>query len=186
MKRLQELLLELDRVFSAVLTDEGRQEQEVRTAFEMSLKANAGRSLAQIPVDELKKSKAGIRTAALKDAGFETLSDLANASDAQICIAEGVGEKQVSSIRNIIAEFMNNILEYTTVRIDPDDDSGENTDLICAVSRYRMGQKIRESAGPLAQDLHAFVTKIENALAIETYLLSLEPDMIPPNIVRRS
>lgn len=168
LKRLQELLLELDRVFSAVLTDEGRQEQEVRTAFEMSLKANAGRSLAQIPVDELKKSKAGIRTAALKDAGFETLSDLANASDAQICIAEGVGEKQVSSIRNIIAEFMNNILEYTTVRIDPDDDSGENTDLICAVSRYRMGQKIRESAGPLAQDLHAFVTNIETALVIRS------------------
>ncbi len=167
LKKFHELLLELDRVFSAVLTDESRQEQEVRGAFAMSLKANAGRSLAQIPVDELKKSRAGIRTAALKDAGFVTLSDLANASDAQICIVDGVGEKQVSSIRNIIAEFMNNILDYTSVRIDPDDDSGENNNLICAVSRYRMGQKIRASAEPVCQDLHSFVADIGNALVIK-------------------
>ena len=93
LKKFHELLLELERVFSAVLTDETRQEQEVRSAFEMSLRANAGRSLAQIPVDELRKSRAGIRTAALKDAGFVTLSDLANASDAQICIVDGVGEQ---------------------------------------------------------------------------------------------
>ena len=59
LKKFHELLLELDRVFSVVLTDESRQEQEVRGAFAMSLKANAGRSLSHVPVDELKKSRAG-------------------------------------------------------------------------------------------------------------------------------
>ena len=144
--RLLELILELDRVFYSVISDEARQVEEVRAAYASAIRANAVHSLAQVPVDGLKKSRAGIRTAVLMDAGFTNLEELANASDAQICLADGVGEKQVASIRNIISEFMKNIMEYTSVRISPDDNSRENIDLICALSRYRMGQRIRGAA----------------------------------------
>ena len=163
-----ELLKELDGVFAALFSDEPRQKDEVLRAYEEVLRENAARSLSSVPIDELKKSRAGIRTSALKEAGYGNLEELAGVSDAQLAMVDGIGPKQVASIRNIIAEFMKGMIEYTTVRLSPDDTSGRNAALICTLSRYRMGQRIRAAAMPLAGDLHEFAQDIDARLLVRS------------------
>lgn len=166
LSRILELLKGLDGVFTEIFDDEARQVQEIRDAYLAALRANALRSLRQVSVSELKKSKAGIRTAALSEKGLTSLADLANASDADLIALDGVGEKQVAAIRTILAEFMKNIMDYSNVRISPDDESKENTHLLRALSRYRMGRRIREAGGQYVEELHAFAKDMDARLVI--------------------
>ena len=111
-------------------------EGTIKTACQDVLFDKTLDSLEKVSVDELSKSRLGIRVSALKDAGFANLKQLAMATDREISEAEGVGEKQISSIRDIIAELQNRLVEVSSIKIDPDDLSKENTALIKALYKY--------------------------------------------------
>ena len=101
--RLIESLQMLDRSFQRITSEYGEHEANVRKACTAELKKQSAEFLKEIPVEELKNSKAGIRINALQNAGYNTLYDLYKAENWKLQRIDGIGEKQISSIRSIIA-----------------------------------------------------------------------------------
>ena len=67
--RLIESLQMLDRSFQRITAEYGGHEANVRKACMAELKKQSAEFLKEIPVEELKNSKAGIRISALQSAG---------------------------------------------------------------------------------------------------------------------
>ena len=143
-KRKYKELLELNDRAQAVIQDGYMLAGLVRTSAEGMLFSNAQKSLAKVPVEELSKSKAGIRVGALKEAGFDTFLDLSLASDWELMSVDGVGEKQLESIRNITYEFQNQLSKFSSIKLSPNDYGRENTVLVQALANYQSGREIRE------------------------------------------
>ena len=80
-------------------------------------KRQAVAQLRDIPVDELKESRAGIRTSVLLEAGYQTLYDLSLAGDDELSTLSGVGEKQVAAIRTIIDGFTGQLASRERIRL---------------------------------------------------------------------
>ncbi len=152
-------LTDLDEYLNTIYSDRHCQEEEIRKLCARILRKDAEKSLAEVSVEELKKSKAGIRVSALIDAGFDNLYALSCAEDRELMAIQGIGEKQLEAIRNIIAEFINRIAEYTGMRIS-NDVTGMDTDrkeLIHALYKFRQCELIRKDAEGVSAEYHDFI-----------------------------
>ena len=129
--QLVKALETLDASFGYLMTDQSRQEKAIQEAGRKVLAKSAKESLSRISIEELKNSKAGIRVSALQEAGYATLADLDQAADWELQSVEGIGEKQMESIRNILVEFGNHMAEHLSVRMSVEEKSVENDALIC-------------------------------------------------------
>lgn len=160
----------LDEALSAVMSDAAAQEEAVRSAAGDVIDAGVTESLSGIPVGELRRSKAGIRISALEEAGYTDLARLYRASDQELMNVNGIGEKQVTAVRTIIAVFRREIAERKTLLISMDDMSEQNLRLIRAVAAYRLGEEIRRDAGPVRREFHACVQDILPRIVIRSSL----------------
>lgn len=115
----------------------------IRTAAEGVIFSSAQKSLGNIPVEELGTIKSGIRVSALKSAGLSTFLDIARATDRDLTSIEGIGEKQVETIRNISNEFQNQFAKVTNIKLT-DDNIAENRVIITALANYQSGKNIRD------------------------------------------
>lgn len=151
--------------YERMYADRQLQENTIRSLCQLIASEEAKKNLKSFSVDELKNAKAGIRISALKDAGFNTLGDIAAAKDYQIQSIEGIGEKQTEAIRNIVTEFANSISKNTSVKLiveNPPDESSYNTKLITELARYLKSENIRTEADSAASGLFDFVSSINN------------------------
>ena len=103
------MLYEMDAALSGILMSESGLQENIQGLCKEILLEDALRSLAGISVDELKRSKAGIRTTVLKEAGYTDLYKLSQAADSELALIPGIGERQIEAIRNIIAYFINKL-----------------------------------------------------------------------------
>ena len=124
--RLIESLEMLDRSFQRITAEYEGHEEKVRQACAAQLKKESAEFLKEIPVEELKNSKAGIRISALQSAGYNTLYDLYKAENWKLQNIEGIGEKQISSIRSIIGEFLTRLSTRARIRLTPDRDESQD------------------------------------------------------------
>lgn len=166
--QLVKALETLDASFGYLMTDQSRQEKAIQEAGRKVLAKSAKESLSRISIEELKNSKAGIRVSALQEAGYATLADLDQAADWELQSVEGIGEKQMESIRNILVEFGNHMAEHLSVRMSVEEKSVENDALICALAAYRKGEQVRADAEGLQQELHEFVAQAISRLIIRS------------------
>ena len=153
-------LYKLNTDVQNLLSAQAGQEAEIRAACETVLRGYAAGQLASVSVEELRKSRTGIRVAALQEAGFTNLGKILQASDWELAQVEGIGEKQVAALRNITAEFASHITKNQSVRLVADDWSPENAGLITALARYRKGQAIRRDVAEPAAGLASLTEKI--------------------------
>ena len=137
-----------------------RQEERIRSACDAVIRKETLDSLSEIPVGELKKSKAGIRTGALEEAGYLNLSDLAAADDRKLTDIPGIGEKQLAAIRGIIAGFRRQLSERRTVILSAENPSPETMDLIREISVFRKTRRILKDAEPVQKEFHAQLEQI--------------------------
>ncbi len=175
LKRKYEELLELNDKAQAVVQDEFILGNLVRTAAEGMLFSNARNSLASVPIDELSKSKAGIRVSALKDAGFQTFLDLATASDFELYSIDGIGDKQLELIREITNEFQNQLSRFANIKLSPEDRSRENIALIHALANYMSGKSTRDKMVKWAADIQKIaddIIQLDPALSTFQWLFS--------------
>lgn len=144
----------LDEALITMQSDAAAQEEEIRNSAAELLALEALDSLAQIPVEELRNSKAGIRVKALKDAGYHNLGDIARVDDKTLQAVNGIGDKQTISIRAILSVFGKQLVGKQAIRLSMDDDSEQNLRLIRALTVYRMGNVIRRDAVSVQQEFH--------------------------------
>ena len=108
-KELREKLQTLDHALLSIVQDDARQEQAVKDACSLLLTKNARADLAQISVEEFKRSASGIRVQALQEAGYTDLEKIDRAQDYELRSIPGIGDKQIQTIRSIIRDFTNEI-----------------------------------------------------------------------------
>ncbi|MBP5253900.1 MAG: DEAD/DEAH box helicase [Lachnospiraceae bacterium] len=141
--------------------------REIREVCRRIRLAAASESLADIPVEDLKQQKAGIRTAVLRQAGFGTLRDLDQARDDQLERVDGIGEKQVAAIRSILNRFKAEIAarKHIQVHMEP---RGDNAALVTAIARYRACQPLLTRATGLYQDLQRARDEAEAGIQVRS------------------
>ena len=120
-----------------VVSTGSRLEGLIETACQNALFSDALESLSKISVEEFAKSKSGIRVAALKNAGYENMRQIAQATDKELGQIEGIGDKQVETIRSILSEFQNHLVEYSKIKVKLGDFSPENIALIASVFQHK-------------------------------------------------
>ena len=158
----------LDSEFQRIVTDSAAREKQVTRSCREILKRNAAGSLAEIPVEELKNAKAGIRVSALQNAGFLTLLDLYNAENWKLRSVEGIGDKQVASIRNIIGEFMNSLSARSHIRLTTEESDKESRELIEQIAGFRQCDLIRKEAEPISGEVHSFISEATSDVRIRS------------------
>ena len=166
--RLIESLEMLDRSFQRITAECEGHEEKVRQACAAQLKKESAEFLKEIPVEELKNSKAGIRISALQSAGYNTLYDLYKAENWKLQNIEGIGEKQISSIRSIIGEFLTRLSTRARIRLTPDRDDIASRTLIHEIARFRKIEQIRREAGPLTMSVHETIGALTAAVTIRS------------------
>ena len=193
-KKLIDRLETLESDFVRIFDDEQAQRQALQGICRQAARAQAVGALADIPVGELKNSRAGIRTAALEQAGFQNLLDLYRAPDYALQAADGIGEKQAASIRVILDEFLNRLAERERIRLTVEmpgeenadgspsadlrhvgeHDCGENAkltrELIHGLSVYRHADMIRRDARSIRDELSGEVRQVTEAVEIRSSL----------------
>ena len=107
----------LESGFVRIFEEEQAQRETLQGICRQVTRTQAVDALALIPVGELKNSRAGIRTSALEQAGFGNLLDLYRTPDYALQAVDGIGEKQVDSIRVILDEFLNRLAERERIRL---------------------------------------------------------------------
>ena len=160
----------MDQALAGMTGESSRQEERIRAACDTVIRKEMLGSLSGIPVGELKKSKAGIRTGALEDAGYGNLAELAEAEDRRLMEIPGIGEKQLSAIRGILAGFRRQIGERLTVKLTAEDPSPEIMELIREISVYRKTGKILKDTEPVRKEFHAELEQILPGIEIRSRL----------------
>ena len=125
-KKLIGRLKTLESDFAGIFEEEPAQREALQGICRQIARTQAVDALAAISVGELKNSRAGIRTAALEQAGFHNLLDLYRAPDYALQAVDGIGEKQVDSIRVILDEFLNRLAERERIRLTVEMSGGES------------------------------------------------------------
>ena len=125
-KKLIGRLKTLESDFAGIFEEEPAQREALQGICRQIARTQAVDALAAISVGELKNSRAGIRTAALEQAGFHNLLDLYRAPDYVLQAVDGIGEKQVDSIRVILDEFLNRLAERERIRLTVEMSDGES------------------------------------------------------------
>lgn len=166
LNQLISMVSKLDEALVIMQNDAVIQEEEVCNAASSLLTLEALDSLAQVPVEELRNSKSGIRVNALRDAGYRNLKELAQADDKTLQAVNGIGETQTLLIRTILAVFSKQLSGKKTIRLSVEDDSEQNVRLIRAIAVFRMGNVIREDALPVQKEFHSCADEILQRITV--------------------
>ena len=110
----------LDKDFQRMFDQAAEQEAGLKECCARILREQAVCGLADIPVEELRNARAGIRVAALEQAGYHSLLDLHEADEWRLQSVEGIGEKQAASIRMLIDTFLEKLSASGRIRLTTD------------------------------------------------------------------
>ena len=157
LKQLINAICDADAAFEGIYSERAAQQELIRGLSGQIAAEQAKDKLDGYSVEELKKSKAGIRVSALISAGYNTLGDIARASDYEMQSVEGIGEKQTEAIRRIVTEFANSLSQGETIKFDEN-----NGDLLAALYRYMRCETVRKEAEIAAKGLGDYAEKIRS------------------------
>ena len=110
----------LEKDFQRMFDQAAEQEAGLKECCARILREQAVCGLADIPVEELRNARAGIRVAALEQAGYHSLLDLHEADEWRLQSVEGIGEKQAASIRMLIDTFLEKLSASGRIRLTTD------------------------------------------------------------------
>ncbi len=157
-KKLIKAIYDTDAVYKSMFADKDAQEQRIKGACNKVAAVKAREKLFEFSVDELGKAKAGIRVAALQEAGYTNLGKIAAATDYEIQSVEGIGEKQTEAIRNVITEFANSLSSGVTIILDKDE-----PELITELYRYMRCEEVRKDVKEGAANLNLYASKVSSS-----------------------
>ncbi len=163
------LVQALDEALSGMQADAVSREEEVRLASESWMEEASARSLEEIPVEELKKSKAGIRINALQEAGYRNLKDLSDADESSLLAVDGIGGKQTAAIRSILAQFRQQFALRKTIRLSPDDVSESSLRLIRALAIFRISRQVLLDVSSVQTQFHDLSREIINRIRVRSF-----------------
>lgn len=150
--------------FERIFADGQVREEQVRAKCAEQVREQAAEALAQIPTAELREARAGIRTAALEQAGFLNLCDLYRAPDWKLGMTEGIGDKQITSIRMILEEFVQRLSARERIRLTAETERGR--ELVLELARCRAVREICKDAQQLREEIPGRIAVLSEAVEL--------------------
>ena len=157
-------IADVDNALDGMFEDRQVQIDSIMKICRQIAAESAQNGLADISVNELKNARAGIRVAAIEEAGITNLFQLSRLTDFEMMAIEGIGEKQTVVIRNLITDFANSISARTPIRLQavgPGDSTSRNAVLITEMARFIAADRLRQEVGERAGYLKEYRVSLD-------------------------
>lgn len=125
------------------------------------------RELENMDIEQINRSKQGIRVGLLRSAGVNNVWQASQMSFQQICDIDGLGEQSAQRIRDTVKQIRRNTEENLRIRINVDDPAREDTELIRSLYLLIHTKSLRVHADALYRGNHQALQE-ELALAQES------------------
>ena len=132
-KKHNKLLLPI----SAFQQDITRYEHEIRDAAYRSISQEAYRILSDISIDEIAKTRSGVRVKTLRDHGYQTVADIYSASKANIASIRGISYEMASDIKSAALEMASNTKGTLKLKLDSDHKTKAANALVKRIYDYK-------------------------------------------------
>jgi SNF2 family DNA or RNA helicase len=160
-KRLIDAHLQLIRKLECAESSVEKYSVKIKESSDALMTLEVMRVLRDISIDEINRNKNGFRVKALKDAGFQTIADIAPTSVYSIASIYGIGEDMAFSIKKTVDRIVAQARQGTKIRLSADDKTKEATQLVVAISQFRRCQSVTSECRKL---LTANRQKVECAI----------------------
>lgn len=130
---------------------ENEYREKVKTAAEAIVAQGVLNVLREAPVEELGRSKRGLRVKALREHGYTTVADVAAASVHSLASVYGISEDTAYSIKGIANGMASEARKGVKISLSSDNRTKEATALVLALFQYRRSM-------PVADKCHALLT----------------------------
>ena len=92
--------------------------------------------LQAIPVEELNRDRGGLRIKNLRDAGYNTVADVATTNVYAIASINGISQDAAYTIKRIAQDITNKARKEIKIKLSVDSKTPKNTALVSAIYRY--------------------------------------------------
>lgn len=133
LEKSRALQAEMDSAHEAVRT----KAQQVKSAVDRLLASTAMELLKTVPVEEIGREQSGIRFKALRDNGYETVSDVYCATQSELEAVRGISEDGAWQIKKCAREYVERATTNARIRLSVDNQSPDATGLVLAICDYR-------------------------------------------------
>lgn len=130
---------------------ENEYREKVKAAADAIVAQGVLNVLREAPVEELGRSKRGLRVKALREHGYNTVADVAAASVHSLASVYGISEDTAYSIKGIANGMAAEARKGVKISLSSDNRTKEATALILALFQYRRSM-------PVADKCHALLT----------------------------
>lgn len=130
---------------------ENEYREKVKAAADAIVAQGVLNVLRESPVEELGRSKRGLRVKALREHGYNTVADVAAASVHSLASVYGISEDTAYSIKGIANGMAAEARKGVKISLSSDNRTKEATALILALFQYRRSM-------PVADKCHALLT----------------------------
>ena len=130
---------------------ENEYREKVKAAADAIVAQGVLNVLREAPVEELGRSKRGLRVKALREHGYNTVADIAAASVHSLASVYGISEDTAYSIKGIANGMAAEARKGVKISLSSDNRTKEATALILALFQYRRSM-------PVADKCHALLT----------------------------
>lgn len=130
---------------------ENEYREKVKAAADAIVAQGVLNVLKEAPVEELGRSKRGLRVKALREHGYNTVADVAAASVHSLASVYGISEDTAYSIKGIANGMAAEARKGVKISLSSDNRTKEATALILALFQYRRSM-------PVADKCHALLT----------------------------
>lgn len=118
--------------------------------------------LHEVPVEELNNSKnKGIRTKALRDAGYDTLDKIYAAQEYQLASVYGISESAAYTVKRLVSEYAHRTEKEVKLRITSEDRNKYSNSLVMSLYKY---MHAKDASYKCEQILETYKQHIINAM----------------------
>ncbi len=125
---------------NAVKELESLEEQQrlgIRQALEPIIRNGCMELLKDTPIEELNREKTGIRTKTLRDAGYERIVDVYNASEKQLEEIKGISKDNAMTIKKMASEYVMQARNNVRIKLSYDDRNRDSEEIVRRIADYR-------------------------------------------------
>lgn len=131
-KELETILSQRDRITQ----DIEKEKLEIKKQLEVLISQEMMNMLREIPVEELNRSKNGIRVKTLRDCGYKTIADVYTASIKQIEEIQGISYSAATNIHSLAIEFAKETANNVKIKLSVDNKNVVSTNVVRLLSKY--------------------------------------------------
>ncbi|MBY7143065.1 DEAD/DEAH box helicase family protein [Virgibacillus sp. NKC19-3] len=108
---------------------------QIKDAWQTLKRIKVRENVKTIPIDTISTLEKGLPVNVLVENGFRSLYDIRDQSAADLMYIDGIGEKYADSIAEAVSKITESVYQQAKPRIDPDDLSGAEIDLLESIYR---------------------------------------------------